>query len=84
MMDVVITYLHGSLDSDIYIKLPKGFNISKMHNFGYRERYFINLNKSPYGLKQYRHISYNSLCEYFPREKYTNNSICPCIFIKIS
>jgi len=27
LMDVVTTYLYGSLDSDIYMKLPKGFKL---------------------------------------------------------
>lgn len=32
MMDVVTTYLYGSLDSEIYMKLPKGFNVLDAHN----------------------------------------------------
>ena len=27
LMDVVIAYLYGSIDSDIYIKIPKGFTL---------------------------------------------------------
>jgi hypothetical protein len=49
LMDVVTTYLYGSLDSDIYMKLPKGFKIPEA---GSREQYSIKLNKSLYGLKQ--------------------------------
>jgi len=26
LMDVVIAYLYGSLENDIYMKLPEGFN----------------------------------------------------------
>jgi len=32
LMDVVITYLHGSLDSDIYMKIPKRFKVTKANN----------------------------------------------------
>ena len=27
LMDVVTAYLYGSIDSDIYIKIPKGFTL---------------------------------------------------------
>lgn len=82
MIDVVTAYLYGSLDSEIYMKLPKGFNIPDARNFGSREIYSIKLNKSLYRLKQSGRIWYNRLSEYFFREWYTNNSICPYIFIK--
>ena len=51
MMDVVTTYLYGSLDSDIYMKLPEGFNLPETHSLGSREEYSIKLNNSLYGLK---------------------------------
>lgn len=37
MMDVVTTYLYGSLDSDIYMKLPEGFNFLDANSSGSRE-----------------------------------------------
>jgi hypothetical protein len=37
LMDVVIAYLYGSLDSDIYMKLPEGF---KLLEAGSREKTF--------------------------------------------
>ena len=79
LMDVVTTYLYGSLDSDIYMKLPNGF---KLPGAGSREQYLIKLNKSLYGLKQSRRMWYNGLSEYLIKEGYKNDSICPCIFIK--
>ena len=48
LMDVVTSYLYGSLDSDIYMKLPDGF---KLPRAGSREQFSIKLNKSLYGLK---------------------------------
>ena len=48
LMDIVTTYLYGSLDGDIYMKLPEGF---KLPGACSREQYSIKLNKSLYGLK---------------------------------
>lgn len=81
MMNAATTYLYGSLDSELYMKLPEGFNIPDAHNSESRESYSISLNKSLYGLKQSGWIWYN---RYLLREGYTNNSNCSCIFIKRS
>jgi len=81
LMDIVTSYLYGSLDSDIYMKLPEGF---KLLGAGSREQYSIKLNKFLYGLKQSRRMWYNRLSEYLIKEGYKNDSICPCIFIKRS
>ena len=82
MMDVFTTYLYGSLDSDIYMKLPKGFDFTDANSSGSRDDYSIKLNKSLYGLKQSGHMWYNCLIEYLLKEGYKNDSICPCIFMK--
>nr|KYP55492.1 Retrovirus-related Pol polyprotein from transposon TNT 1-94 [Cajanus cajan] len=81
-MDVVTTYLYGSLDADIYMKLPEGFNLPD--DAISREDYSIKLNKSLYGLKQSGRMWYNRLSEYLLQEGYKNDPICPCIFIKRS
>ena len=81
LMDVVTIYLYGSLDSDIYMKLPEGFKLS---GAGSREQYSIKLNKSLYGLKQSGRMWYNRFSECLIKEGYKNDSICPCIFIKRS
>ncbi|KAK2374513.1 hypothetical protein QL285_075470 [Trifolium repens] len=83
-MDVVTAYLYGSLDSDIYMKLPEGFNFPNANSLESREGYSIKLNKSLYGLKQSGCMWYNRLSEYLLKEGYKNDSICPCIFIKRS
>ena len=49
-----------------------------------RNIYSIKLQRSLYGLKQSRHMRYNRLSEYFLKEGYVNNLICPCVFIKKS
>nr|KYP32516.1 Retrovirus-related Pol polyprotein from transposon TNT 1-94 [Cajanus cajan] len=48
------------------------------------EDYSIKLNKSLYGLKQSGRMWYNRLSEYLLQERYKNDPICPCIFIKRS
>ncbi|GKB23158.1 retrovirus-related pol polyprotein from transposon TNT 1-94 [Tanacetum coccineum] len=82
LMDVVTAYLYGSLDTEIYMKLPEGFKMPESSEKISREQYAIKLNKSLYGLKQSGRMWYNQLSEYLLKEGYKNDSICPCIFIK--
>ena len=51
LMDVIISYLYGSLNNNIYIKLLKGLNLPEAYNSDSHEEYSIKLNKSLYGLK---------------------------------
>ena len=82
LMDVVTAYLYGSLDSDIYMKVPEGLKVPEASNS--REQYSIKLNKSLYGLKQSGRMWYNCLKEFLLKEGYENDPLCPCIFIKRS
>jgi hypothetical protein len=78
----VIAYLYGSLDSDIYMKVPNGIDVPNpkaKHNM-----YCVKLQKSLYGLKQSGRMWYNRLSEFLLRKGYTKNDDCPCIFIKRS
>ena len=43
LMDVVTTYLYGSIDNDIYIKVPKGFQLSEENITNPCSIYFIKL-----------------------------------------
>jgi len=45
-MDVKITFLHGNLEEEIYMKQPDGFLVEG------KEDYVCRLRKSLYGLKQ--------------------------------
>jgi hypothetical protein len=76
LMDVVTTYLYGSLDSDIYMKVPDEIPIPNQN--ASRNMYCVKLQKSPYGLKQSGRMWYNRLSEYLMRKGYTNNDDCPC------
>ena len=51
-MNIITTYLYGSMDNDIYMKILEEFklpeaNCTKPHNM-----YLIKLQRSLYGLKQ--------------------------------
>ena len=46
--------------------------------------YSIKLQRSLYGLKQFGCMWYNRLSEYLLKERYMNNRIWPCVFIKKS
>ena len=81
-MDVVTTYLYGSLNNDIYMKIPKGYKIPETYNPISQSMYFIKLQRSLYGLKQSGRMWYNRLSEYLLKEGFENNPICPCVFIK--
>ena len=52
LMDVVTTYLYGSLENEIYMKIPEGFKIPESYNSNSRELCSIKLQRSLYGLKQ--------------------------------
>ena len=84
LMDVITTYLYGSIDNDIYMKIPTGFKLPEANNTKPRNISSIKLQCSLYGLKQSGHMWYNRLNEYLLKEGYANNPICPCIFIKKS
>ena len=82
LMDVVTTYLYGSLDNEIYMKVSEGLKMPEAYSSKSREMYSIRLQKSLYGLKQSGRMWYNRLSEYLIKQGYINNVIRPCIFIK--
>jgi hypothetical protein len=81
-MDIVTAYLYGSLDSNIYMKVPDGISVPNA-NIG-RNMYYVKLSKSLYGLKQSGMMWYNRLKEFFLNKCYSNNDDCPCVFIRKS
>jgi hypothetical protein len=80
LMDVVTAYLYGSLDAEIYMKVPDGLKIPNP-NIN-RNMYCVKLQKSLYGLKQSGKMWYNRLSEFLLSKGYSNNNDCPCVFIK--
>ena len=51
LLDVVTVYLYGSLDNEIYMKVPEGLKMPEAYSSKSREMYSIILQKSLYGLK---------------------------------
>ena len=82
LMDVIIAYLYGSLDNDIYMKIPEGLQLPDRYDSNLRELYSIKLQRSLYGLQQAERMWYNCLTEYLLKQGYNNDPICPCVFIK--
>ncbi|KAG7549820.1 Reverse transcriptase RNA-dependent DNA polymerase [Arabidopsis thaliana x Arabidopsis arenosa] len=82
LMDVVTAYLYGSLDNDIYMKIPEGLKMPEALRSKSKEICAVKLQRSLYGLKQSGRMWYNRLSEYLLSKGYTNNAICPCVFIK--
>ena len=76
LMDVITTYLYGSLDNDIYMKIPKGLQLPERYNSNPRELYSIKLRSSLNGLKQARRMRYNRLTKYLLELGYNNDPIC--------
>jgi len=84
LMDVVTAYLYGSLDNDIFMKIPEGLKLPNTCNTKSREMYSIKLKRSLYGLKQSGRMWYNRLSESLLKEGFKNNLISPCVFIRKS
>ena len=84
LMDVVTTYIYGSIDTDLYMETPKGFKLPEATNPKPRNIYSIKLQIILYRLKQSKHTLYNRLSKYLLKEKYVNNLICSCVLIKKS
>ena len=82
LMDVVTSYLYGSLDANVYMKIPEGFTLLKTMNSKPQSMYSIKLQRYLYGLNQSGRMWYNRLSQYLLKEGYVNNSICPRVFIK--
>ncbi|GJV04362.1 disease resistance CC-NBS-LRR class family protein [Tanacetum coccineum] len=76
LMDVVTAYLYGSLDNDIYMKIPERFKIPEALSSKPKEMCSIKLQRSLYGLKQSGRMWYNRLSDYLITKGYTNNHIC--------
>ena len=52
LMDVITAYLYGSIDNDIYMKIPEGFKLPEANNTKPRNMCSIKLQRFLYGLKQ--------------------------------
>jgi hypothetical protein len=80
LMDVVTAYLYGSLDMEIYMKVPDGLKIPDPK--ANRNIYSVKLQRALYGLKQSGRMWYNRLSEFLLKRGYINNKDCSCVFMK--
>jgi hypothetical protein len=82
LMDVMITYLYGALDSKIHMRVPEGLKIPGPNQN--RNMFSVRLQRSLYGLKQSGRMWFNRLSNFLLQRGYINNDDYPCVFIKKS
>ena len=58
-MDVMSTFLNGSLEEEVYVRQPPGYEVVRQEHKVYRFK------KSLYGLKQTPRVWYNMIDEYY-------------------
>ncbi|CAL9013240.1 unnamed protein product [Prunus brigantina] len=66
------------------MKVPEGLKLPDAARNRPRAMSSIKLRRSLYGLKQSGQMWYNRLSKYLLKEGFTNDPICPCVFIKKS
>ena len=77
-MDVKSYFLNGELEEEVYIKQPKGFQLSKNKN------YVCKLTKALYGLKQAPRAWYSKLDKYLQQAGFRKGSANNSLYIKVS
>lgn len=83
-MNIVITYLYGSLEYNIYIKILEWYKIYEICNSKFWNIYSIKIERCLYGLNQFGGTWYNHLNEYLIKQGFINSPLCPYAFIKKS
>jgi len=76
-LDFVLAYLQAEVDGDIYMKLPKGFEILDKHG---KEKHCLKLLKNIYGLKQAGRVWNLHLHKGLEKLKYTQSKTDPCLY----
>jgi hypothetical protein len=77
-MDVKTTFLNGSLEEEVYMKLPEGFCFDK------GDQLVCRLKKSIYGLKQASHQWYLKFQNVINSFGFAENIVDNCIYQKFS
>ena len=73
-VDVTTTFLNGTLDDEVYIQQPKGFECQG------KEQFVCKLNKSIHGLKQSPHCWSSTRDAYLKEMQFTQTSSDLCIY----
>ena len=78
-LDFVLAYLQAEVDGDIYMKLPKGFEILDKHG---KEKHCLKLLKNIYGLKQAGRVWNLHLHKGLVKLKYIQSKTDPCLYYR--
>ena len=73
-VDVTTAFLNGTLDDEVYMQQPKGFECQG------KEEFVCRLNKSIYRLKQSPHCWNSTLNAYLKKIQFTQTASNPCIY----
>ena len=76
LMDVVTAYLHGNLDTKLYLKPPPGF-LKSAPNPKPGKFSGLRICKALYGLKQSGRAWYHHLCRFLISQGFVHNNILP-------
>ena len=75
LMDVVTTYMYGSLDIGIYAKVPAG--LVELQN-SQRQPQCLKHERALYGLKHADRMWYKRLRDFLINQGFKNDEVCPC------
>ena len=73
--DIKTAFLHGDMDSEVYVKPPKGVSLCK-------DGVVLRLNKGLYGLKQASRLWYQKFCEVMSKLKFEQCKSAECLFYR--
>ena len=76
-MDVKTTFLNGTIDEEVYIKQPEGFEVNS------RDSHVFRLKKALYGLKKEPRAWYARMDSFLLRIGFMKSIIDPNIYIKV-
>ncbi len=79
LLDVVTAYLHGNLDTKLYLTPPPGF-LQSIPNPKPGKFTGLRICKALYGLKQSGRAWYHHLCHFLISQGFVHNNTLPCIF----
>ena len=77
-MDVMSTFLNGSLEEEVYVRQPPGYEVDGQEEKVYR------LKKALYGLKQTPRVWYNRIDEYLNGEGFNRSPSEPTLYTKVN
>lgn len=76
-MDVKIVFLNGTIDEEVYIKQPEGFEVNSMNS------HVCRLKKALYGLKQEPRAWYERMDAYLLRIGFVKSIVDSNLYIKV-